>query len=86
MCKMLVLENAEIKKQTQGLHGKGVIIPSTYPCGSPIVLVPKKDGTWCMCVDFRALNKITLKNCYPLPHIYDFLDQLKGFLISLSYI
>ena len=56
---------------------KWVIRPSTSPCGSPIVLVPKKDGTWRMCMDFRALNKIMLKNHYPLPRIADFLDQLK---------
>ena len=39
--------------------------------------VPKKDDTWCKCINFRALNKITIKNRYPLPRIYDFLDQLK---------
>jgi hypothetical protein len=50
---------------------------STSPCGSPIVLVPKKDGTWSMCVDFNALNKITIKNHHPLPIIDDLLDQLK---------
>ena len=57
---------------------KGVIRPSTSPCGSPIVLVPKKDRTWRMCVDYWALNKITLKNRYPLPRIDDLLDQLKN--------
>jgi hypothetical protein len=77
MYRMSVMENAEIKKQIQELLDKGVIVPSSLPCGSPIVLVPKKDGTWRMCVDFRALNKITLKNCYPLPRIDDLLDQLK---------
>jgi hypothetical protein len=54
-------------------------MPSTSPCRSPIVLVPKKDGTWSMCVDFRSLSKITIKNHYPLPIIYDFLDQFKDF-------
>lgn len=56
---------------------KGVIIPSAFPCGSLIVLVLKKYGTWCMCMDIRAVNKITVKNRYTLPHIKDFLDQLK---------
>jgi hypothetical protein len=77
MYMMLVMENAEIKKQIQELLDKWVIMPSTSPCGSPIVLVPKKDGTWRMCVDFRALNKIMVKNRYPLPRIDDLLDQLK---------
>jgi hypothetical protein len=77
MYRMSVMENVEIKKQIQELLDKGVSMPSTSPCGSPIVLVPKKDGTWRMCVDFRALNKITVKNRYPLPRIDDLLDQLK---------
>jgi hypothetical protein len=77
MYMMLVMENTEIKKQIQELLDKGVIMPITSPCGSPIVLVPKKDGTWSMCVYFRALNKITVNNRYPLSRIDDLLDQLK---------
>ena len=77
MYRMSIMENVEIKKQIKDLLDKGFIRPSSSPCGSPIVLIPKKDGTWRMCVDFRALNKITVKNRYPLPRIYDFLDQLK---------
>ena len=67
----------EIKRQIKDLLDKGLIRPSTSPCGSSIVLIPKKDGSWRMCVDFRALNKIMVKNRYPLPRIDDLLDQLK---------
>jgi hypothetical protein len=78
MYRLLVLENAQTKKQVQELVEQGVIRTSASPCGSPIILVPKKYGTWHMCVDFRDLNKITVKNHYPLPHIDDLLDQLKN--------
>ena len=57
---------------------KGHIRPSYSPCGSPIVLARKKDGTWRLCIDYRALNKITVKNRYPIPRIDDLLEQLKG--------
>ena len=71
------MESIEIKMQIQELLNKGIIRPSSSPCGSPIVLVPNKDGTWRMCVDFCALNKSKVKNRYPLPRIDDLLDQLK---------
>jgi len=77
MYRLPALENAEIKKQVQELLEKGFIRPSTSPCGSPIILVRKKDGSWRMCIYYRALNKITIKNCYPLPRVDDLLDQLK---------
>ncbi|CAL8120214.1 unnamed protein product [Prunus armeniaca] len=73
-----VTESDEIKKQIQGLLEQGVIKPSCSPCGSPVLVVPKNDGDWRMCVDYRALNKITIKNRYPLPRIDDLLDQLHG--------
>jgi len=73
-----VLENDEIKRQIQELLQKGHIRPSSSPCGSPIVLVQKKDGTWRLCIDYRALNKITVRNRYPIPRIDDLLDQLQG--------
>jgi hypothetical protein len=57
-----VVEMTKIKKQVQGLLDQGVIRPSSSPCSSPIVMVPKKYGTWRMCVDYWALNKITMKN------------------------
>eukprot|EP00253_Pinus_taeda_P025902 PITA_25902 len=77
MYRFSTLENAEIKKQVQELLEKGFIRPSTSPCGSAIILMRKKDGSWRMCIDYRALNKITIKNRYPLPLIDDLLDQLK---------
>lgn len=71
MSRLSALENVEIRKQVQELLDQGFIRPSTSPCGSPIVLVRKKDGSWRMCIDFRALNKITINNRYPLPRIDD---------------
>ena len=62
------MESAEIKKKIQELLDKGIISPISSPCGSPIILVPNKDGTWRMCVDFRALNKNMVKNCYALDY------------------
>jgi hypothetical protein len=62
-----VLENDKIKRQIQELLQKGHIRPSSSPCGSPIVLVQKKDGTWRLCIDYRAPNKITVRNRYPIP-------------------
>ena len=66
MYRLSVIENEEIKKQVQELLENGFIQPSSSPCGS-----------WRMCVDFQALNKIMVKNFYPLPRIDDLLDQLK---------
>ena len=73
-----ILENDEIKRQIQELLQKGHIHPSSSPCGSPIKLVEKKDGTWRLCIDYRALNKIIVCNRYLVPRIDDLLDQLKG--------
>jgi hypothetical protein len=73
-----LLENEEIKCQIQELLQKGHICPSSSPCESPIILVQKKDGTWRLCIDYRALNKITVRNRYLIPHIEDLLDQLRG--------
>ena len=77
---MSVIENEEIKKQKKEMVEKDFIRPSSSPSGSPMILVPKKEGTWRMCVEFSALKKITLKNRYPLPKIDDLLDQLKFFV------
>jgi hypothetical protein len=73
-----LMENDKIKHQIQELLQKGHIKPNSSPCGKPIVLVQKKDGTWRLCIDYRALNKITVRNWYPIPRMDDLLDQLKG--------
>jgi hypothetical protein len=73
-----LMENDEIRRQIQDLLQKGNITPNSSLCGSSIVLVQKKDETWQLCIDYGALNKITVKNHYPIPRIDDLLDQLKG--------
>jgi hypothetical protein len=78
MYMMPVVDMTKIKKQVHGLLEQGVIGPISSTCGSSIVMVPKKDGTWRMCIDYQALNKIMVKNRYPLPRIDDLLDQLKN--------
>ena len=70
--------NDEIKKQIHDLLDRGLIKPIISPCASLIILVEKKDGTWHLCVDFRALNKVTIKNRYLFPRIDDLLDQFQG--------
>jgi hypothetical protein len=72
------LELEEIKRQLTELLEKGLIRPSKSPFGAPVLLVKKKDGSLRMCVHYRALNKITIKNGYPLPLIDELLDQLHG--------
>ena len=57
---------------------KGFIRPSVSPWGSPVLFVRKKDGSLRMCIDYRQLNKVTIKNKYPLPRIDDLFDQLQG--------
>mgnify|MGYP006167574813 FL=1 len=71
-------EKEEIQRTIKELLEKDHIQPSKSPFGAPILFVGKKDGTLRMCVDYRALNKITVKNRYPLPRIDDLLDMLNG--------
>jgi ketosteroid isomerase-like protein len=73
-----LLGNEEIKCQIQELLQKGHIHPSSSPCRSLIALVQKKDGTWRLCIEYIALNKITVQNWYSIPQIDDLLDQLRG--------
>jgi hypothetical protein len=72
------LELVELKKQIDELLEKGYIRPSTSPWAAPVLFLEKKDGTKRMCIDYRALNEVTVKNKYPLPRIEDLFDQLRG--------
>jgi len=76
--RMAPKELDELKNQLQELLDKGFIRPSNSPWGAPVLFVKKKDGTLRFCIDYRQLNKVTVKNRYPLPRIDDLFDQLKG--------
>ena len=76
--RMAPTELKELKEQLQELLDKGFIRPSSSRGGAPVLFVKKKDGTMRMCIDYRQLNKVTIKNRYPLPRIDDFFDQLQG--------
>jgi hypothetical protein len=74
--RMATSELAELKKKLEELQHIKFIRPSSSPWGAPILFVKKKDGCMRMCVDYRALNEVTIKNKYPLPRIDDLFDQL----------
>jgi hypothetical protein len=69
---------AELKEHIKVLLEKGFIHPSSSPWGALVIFVPKKDGTQRLCVDYHALNEVTIKNKYPLPSIDDLFYQLQG--------
>jgi hypothetical protein len=75
---MAPTELNELKTQLQELLDKGFIRPSNSPWGAPILFMRKKDVTDRFCIDYCQLNKIMMKNKYPLPQIDDLFDQLKG--------
>ena len=75
---MAPVELQELKVQIHKLLDKGFIRPSTSPWGSPVLFVKKKDKTLRLCIGYRQLNKVTIKNWYPLPRIDDLFDQLRG--------
>ena len=77
-------EKEEVKRQVADLLAKGYIRPSTSPYGSSVLFVSKKDGSLRMCVDYRSLNAITVKNRYPLPRVEDLMDQLAGCTVFSS--
>ena len=78
MYRMSPTELDELKRQLDDLMSKGLIRPSKSAYGAPVLLTKKKDGSWRFCVDYRALNAITVKNKYPLPRIDELFDRLQG--------
>ncbi|KAA3487561.1 DNA/RNA polymerases superfamily protein [Gossypium australe] len=76
--RMAPIELKELKSQLQELTGKRFARLSFSPWGAPVLFVKKKGGTMRMCIDYRQLNKVTIKNKYPFPRIDDLFDQLKG--------
>jgi hypothetical protein len=75
---MNTLELVDLKLQLKEMWDKGYIWPSVSPWGAPALFVKNKDGTLRLCIDYRQLNKMTIKNKYPLPRIDDLFDQLRG--------
>jgi hypothetical protein len=79
--RMDVKDLIKLNKQIEELLEKGFIRPSSSPWGAPVLFVNKKDGSRRMCVDYRSLNEVTIKNKYPLPRIEDLFDQMRGALV-----
>ncbi|XP_048628720.1 uncharacterized protein LOC125599496, partial [Brassica napus] len=76
--RMAPAELAELKQQLADLLDKGFIRPSSSPWGAPVLFVKKKDGSMRLCIDYRGINNVTIKDKYPLPRIDELLDQLQG--------
>jgi hypothetical protein len=74
-------ETKEIQQQVQDLLDRGYVCESLSPCVVPVLLVPKKDGTWRMCVDCRAIHNITIRYRHPIPWLDNMLDELCGSII-----
>ena len=71
---MAPAELKELKVQMEEMVNKGFVKPSTSPWGAPVLFVKKKDGSMRLCIDYRELNKVTIRNQYPLPRIDDLFD------------
>ena len=76
--RMAPVELRELKAQLEELLSKRFIRPSISPWGAPVLFVKKKDGSLWLCIDYRKLNRVTIRNQYPLPRIYELFDQLQG--------
>jgi hypothetical protein len=74
--RMATSQLVELKEHIKELLEKCFIHPSSSPWGTPVIFISKKDGTQRLCMDYRALNEVTIKNKYPLPRIDDLFDQL----------
>lgn len=75
-CRMITLELVELNLQLKEMLDKGYIIPSVSPWGAPTLFVRKKDGNLKLCIDYKKLNRVSIKNRYPLSHIDDLFDQM----------
>ena len=75
---MSLPEAIELKEQLHQLLEQGFIRPSTSPWGAPVLFQKKKDGSLRLCIDYRGLNQVTVKNKYPIPRIDELLDRLHG--------
>jgi hypothetical protein len=78
LSRMAPTKLVELKLQIAELQQKGFIHPTSSPWGAPVLFVTKNDGSMRMCIDYRSLNKVTIKNKYPPPRIDDLFDQLQG--------